>query len=154
MPGPPGIPSCGGIWPKGLGADGFWKEIKMTVYEPSTTNKMTYVATEDSDHPGQLPIWSVFSVHLKKLGSLATHRAHSQDWEDAQADLSLCWTRFRHYIRSKGAKSYSYIIYDHQSYSWKIIGGTPRHGVLRDDTCPCWNNRNILGNEIPFNADT
>ena len=45
---------------------------------------------------GIRPVWSVFTVHIKKLGSLATHWAHSEDWSDwadTQADLSLsfCW---------------------------------------------------------------
>ena len=42
-----------------------------------------------------LPVWSQSSLSAwRKLGSLATHWAHSEDWSDwmdAQADLSLCW---------------------------------------------------------------
>ena len=41
------------------------------------------------------PVWSESSLSAwRKLGSLATHWAHSEDWSDwadAQADPSLCW---------------------------------------------------------------
>ena len=41
------------------------------------------------------PVWSVSSLFAwRKLGSLATHWVHSEDWSDwadAQADLSLRW---------------------------------------------------------------
>ena len=44
---------------------------------------------------GIRPVWSESSLSAwRKLGSLATHWAHSEDWSDwadAQADLSLCW---------------------------------------------------------------
>ena len=44
---------------------------------------------------GIRPVWSGSSLSAwRKLGSLATHWAHSEDWSDwvdAQADLSLCW---------------------------------------------------------------
>ena len=37
-------------------------------------------------------VWSESSLSAwKKLGSLATHLAHFEDWVDAQADLSLRW---------------------------------------------------------------
>ena len=42
---------------------------------------------------GIRPVWSEYSLSAwRKLGSLATHLAHSEDWSDwanAQADLSL-----------------------------------------------------------------
>ena len=37
----------------------------------------------------------------RKLGSLATYWAHSEDWSDlvdAQADLSLCWALHSHFV--------------------------------------------------------
>ena len=41
------------------------------------------------------PVWSESSLsEWRKLGSLAAHWAHSEDWSDwadAQADLSLRW---------------------------------------------------------------
>ena len=44
---------------------------------------------------GILPLWSEASLSAwRKLGSLATHWAHGEDWSDwadAQADLSLRW---------------------------------------------------------------
>ena len=45
---------------------------------------------------GIRPVWSVFVVRMKKLGSLTTYWAHGEklwsDWADAQADLILRWT--------------------------------------------------------------
>ena len=46
------------------------------------------------------PVWSESSLSAwRKLGSLATHWAHSEDWSDwadAQADLSLRWAHMPH----------------------------------------------------------
>ena len=46
---------------------------------------------------GIRPVWSESSLSAwRKLGSLATHWAHSEDWSDwmdAQADLSIRWER-------------------------------------------------------------
>ena len=46
------------------------------------------------------PVWSASSLSAwRKLGSLATHWAHSEDWSDyaiAQADLRLCWVHMSH----------------------------------------------------------
>ena len=68
----------------------FWKSSTLTcTYEPphDKTNKMAW-------HPAKTG-WSESSLSTwRKLGTLATHWAHSQDWSDwadAQADLSLCW---------------------------------------------------------------
>ena len=59
------------------------------------TNKMACAPSEDSDQPGHPPVWSKTSLSAwRKLGSLATQWAHSEDWSDwadAQADLSLHW---------------------------------------------------------------
>ena len=52
------------------------------------------------------PVWSESSLSAwRKLGSLATHWAHSEDWSDwadAQADLSLRWvhTHFAGFVMS------------------------------------------------------
>ena len=58
------------------------------------TNKMACALSEDSDQPGHPPSpISSLSAWIK-LGFLATHWAHSEDWSDwadAQADLSLRW---------------------------------------------------------------
>ena len=44
------------------------------------TNKMACAPSEDSDLSGHPPsLISVFAVRMKKLGSLATHWAHSED---------------------------------------------------------------------------
>ena len=54
---------------------------------------MACAPSEESDQPGHLPaaVWSVSSLSAwRKLGSLATHYAHSEDSD--QTDLSLCWT--------------------------------------------------------------
>ena len=51
--------------------------------------------SEDSDQPGHPPSLIEYSLYAwRSIGSLATHRAHSEDWSDwadAQADLSLRW---------------------------------------------------------------
>ena len=59
-------------------------------------NKQSECApSEDSDQPGYPPsLIRVFLSAWRKLGSLATQWAHSEDSDrtgDAQADLSLCW---------------------------------------------------------------
>ena len=50
---------------------------------------------------GIRPVWSESSLSAwRKLGSLATHWAHSEDWSDwvdAQADLSLRWAHI-HFV--------------------------------------------------------
>ena len=71
------------------------------------TNKMTCAPRQDSDQPGHLSLFwahvillvlscggSYFSVCMKKPGYLATHRASSQDRQDAQADLCLMHISF------------------------------------------------------------
>ena len=52
--------------------------------------------SEDSDQPGHLPsLIRVFTVRMKKPWVLSYPLSAQQrlwsDWEDAQADLSLCW---------------------------------------------------------------
>ena len=55
---------------------------------------------------GIRPVWSESSLCAwRKLGSLATHRAHNEDWldwADAQADLSLCWAHSHLLVLSRG----------------------------------------------------
>ena len=49
---------------------------------------MTCAPSEDSDQPGHPP--SLFA--WRKNGSLATHKAHSEDWSDwADAHRTFCW---------------------------------------------------------------
>ena len=59
------------------------------------TNKMTVRPANTQISLGICSVWSESSLSAwRKLGSLATHWAHSEDWSDwadAQADLSLCW---------------------------------------------------------------
>ena len=53
-------------------------------FEPphDKTNKVACVPTEDSDQPGIRPVWSESSLSTwRKLGSLATHWAHSEDFD-------------------------------------------------------------------------
>ena len=56
---------------------------------------MACAPSEDSISLGIRPVWSESSLSAwRKLGSLATHWAHSEDWSDwaeAQAVLSLRW---------------------------------------------------------------
>ena len=56
---------------------------------------MTCAPSEDSDQPWHQPQSDQCSLSAwKKLGSLATHWAHSKDWSDwadPKADLSLRW---------------------------------------------------------------
>ena len=64
-----------------------------SIYEPphDKTNKMACAPSKDSVRP----VWSDSSLSLwRKLRSLATDWAHSEDWSDwtdAQDDLSLRW---------------------------------------------------------------
>ena len=65
--------------------------------EPSRdkTNKMT-APSEDSDQPRHPPSLISSVSAWRKLGSLATHWAHSEnwsDWADGQADLRLLGAR-------------------------------------------------------------
>ena len=64
--------------------------------EHDKTNKMICVPSKDSDQLGIRPVWSVFTIHMKKdQVLLASRKAHSKDWSRwaaAQADRSLCWT--------------------------------------------------------------
>ena len=64
---------------------GDWK-IKVSLgvsrsYEPKhdKTSKMICVSSEDSYQPGHPPgLIRVFTVHLKRVGSLVTHKAHNE----------------------------------------------------------------------------
>ena len=65
------------------------------------TNKMACAPSEDSDQPGLCPGWSESSLSTwRKLGSLATHWAHSEDSDQTGmprliclrwAHMPLCW---------------------------------------------------------------
>ena len=70
---------------------------------------------------GICQVWSVSSLSAwRKLGSLATHWAHSEDWSDwadAQADLSLCW--------------------EHMPFCWfcHVVAQLPVHELHQKRTC-------------------
>ena len=59
------------------------------------TSKMTFAPSKDSNQPGNLPsLIRVFLSAYRQFESVATHKAHSEDWsdwEDAHPDLSLRW---------------------------------------------------------------
>ena len=69
-------------------------------FEPrhDKTNKMSVRPAKTQISLGIRPVWSESSLSAwRKLGSLATHWAHSEDWSDwadAQADLTLRWEHF------------------------------------------------------------
>ena len=66
-------------------------------FEPprDKTNKVSVRPPKTQINLGIRPVWSESSLSAwRKLGPLATHWAHSEDWSewaDAQADLSLRW---------------------------------------------------------------
>ena len=72
-------------------------------YEPrlDKTNKVTGRPAKTQFSLGIRQVWSESSMSAwRKLGSLATHWAHSEDWSDwadAQADLSLRWAH-NHFV--------------------------------------------------------
>ena len=63
------------------------------------TNKMSVRPVKTQISLGICPVWSASLLSTwRKLGSLATHWVHSEDWSDwvdAQADLSLPCARSR-----------------------------------------------------------
>ena len=71
----------------------------MNTNEPShdKTNDMAYAPSEDSDQSGHPPVWSESSLSAwRKLGSLATHWAHSEDSDQTGRMpwlLGLRWTQ-------------------------------------------------------------
>ena len=75
----------------------FCTNLKPEIYEPprDKTNKVSERPANSQISLGIRHVWSVSSLSgWRKLGSLATHWGHSEDWSDwadAQADLSLCW---------------------------------------------------------------
>ena len=86
-------------------------EIRDSWCEPRhvKTNKMAVRPAKTQISLGICPIWSESSLFAwRKLGSLATHWVHSEDWSDwadAQADLSLRWahTHFVGFVMSSGS---------------------------------------------------
>ena len=55
----------------------------MKCYELGHSNfyKLTFAASEDSDHPAQLcSLTRVFAVHIKKFGFLAIHTVYGEDF--------------------------------------------------------------------------
>ena len=56
------------------------------------TNKMVCAPSEDSDQPGIRPVWTKSSLSAgRKLGSLATHWAHSEDSDQTVRIPRLIW---------------------------------------------------------------
>ena len=69
-----------------------WEYIKYITCANAWQNQQNGCApSEHSDQPGHRPSWSESSLSTwRKIGSLATHWVHSEDWSDwadAQADL-------------------------------------------------------------------
>ena len=66
------------------------------------TYKMAYEPSEDSDQPGIRPVWSESTLSAwRKLGSLATHWAHSEDSGQNGRMPRLIWVfagRTRHFV--------------------------------------------------------
>ena len=60
-----------------------------------TQRRLRSVWTSAQSDQSSLSTW-------RKLGSFAAHWAHSKDWTDVQADLSLCWahTHFVGFVMS------------------------------------------------------
>ena len=80
-----------------------WQYIEGVVYKPrhDKTDKMSVRQAKTQINLGIRPVWSESSLSAwRKLGSLATHWAHSENWTewvDAQADLSLRWAH-NHFV--------------------------------------------------------
>ena len=87
---------------------------------------------------GIRPVWSESSLSAwRKLGSLATHWAHSEDWSDwadAQADLSLRWahshfvgfvmSRLKLFLKSMHTHTHltnEIFVYDVNNYSMEYL---------------------------------
>ena len=72
------------------------KTSKMTMRPARTQINLPSLNRVTQISLGIFPVWSESSLSAwRKLGSSATHWAHSEDWSDwadAQADLSLRWT--------------------------------------------------------------
>ena len=69
------------------------KSYRYGIFEPShdKTNKMTCAPSEDSDQPGHPPSLIIHCPHEKRLGSLATHWAHSEDSDQTGQMHRLIW---------------------------------------------------------------
>ena len=82
-------------------------ETKSNEPRHKKTNKMSVRPAKTQISLGIRPVWSESSLSAwRKLGSLATHWACSEDWSDwadAQADLSLRWvhTHFVGFVMSR-----------------------------------------------------
>ena len=94
-----------------------------SLYEPrhDQTNKVTVRPAKTQISLGIRPVWSEFSLSAwRKLGSLASHWAHSQDSDQTGRMLRLIWVVAWHtvtllvlscrgsYIISNGVETYSY----------------------------------------------
>ena len=91
----------------GTDKDTAWQSTKVFQPQHDKTNKVTVRPVKTQINLGARPVWSESSlITRKKLVSLATHWAHSEDWSDwanAQADLSLrlAHTHFVGFVTSR-----------------------------------------------------
>ena len=110
-----------------------YKKLKMSL-SMKKINKMTCVPNEDQLSLGIRPVWSVFA--WKRVGSLATYKAHSEDWSDwahAQADLSLQWAHMSLYWFCRALLVFLQQVagyYKQSHYSSLLQYKTERNGVI------------------------
>ena len=87
-----------------LKANIYHNTINTKCYEPrhDKINKVSVRPAKTQISLGIRPVWSESSLSTwRKLGFLATHWAHSEDWSDCadtQADLILRWAH-THFVR-------------------------------------------------------
>ena len=99
--------------------------LQLIIWATTWQNQQNECGTsENSDQPGQCPSLST----CRKLGSLSTHWAHSEDWSDwadAQADLSFRWapTHFVGFVMSR-------LIYMHVNLMKRSVCKTTHMGKM------------------------
>ena len=116
--------------------------VTKLIIEPphDKTNKMACAPSEDSDQPGHLPslislrclgirpVWSESSLPAwRKLGSLATHLAHSQDTDRTGQMPRLIWVFAGHTCYFVGFVTKPLIYTKHwSSDTWQVMISTAR----------------------------
>ena len=74
---------------------------------------MVCAPSDNSDQPGHPPsLISVFAVRMKKAWSLATHRAHSEDWSDWAS--SPGWS-----LSSLGTQPFCWFCHEAAHFYWQ-----------------------------------
>ena len=123
------------------------------------TNRMACVPSEDSDQ-GIRPVWSESSLSTRrKLGSLATHWAHSKDSDQTERMPRLIWVfagRTCHYVgfvmrRLKLSSKYTHLICF--SVNWRKEAGVPNND--KESSCEnikCWKVQNTPITTTPGNT--